>query len=93
MWLERMMLARLVPVYSRLELVLDELHEGQLDPKVAHAMAAVARAMVSVLQVGEMEERLRELEEKVQHQVPSGRWLPLRRKDSDTMAGSRYGPL
>jgi hypothetical protein len=91
--LERMIPARLVPVYSRLELVLDELHEGQLDPKVAHAMAAVARAMVSVLQVGEMEERLRELEEKVQHQVPSGWWLPLRRKDSDTMAGSRYGPL
>src|SRR5919199_2607234 len=44
--LERMIPARLVPVYSRLELVLDELHEGQLDPKVAHAMAAVARAMV-----------------------------------------------
>ena len=47
MWLERMMLARLVPVYSRLELVLDELREGQLDPKVAHAMAKVLHQVPS----------------------------------------------
>jgi hypothetical protein len=76
--LEKLMPERLAPVYSRLEEVLDQLHRGCLDPKVAHAMAAVARVMVSVLQVGEMEERLRTLEEKSQSiaDAPPIRRLP-----------------
>jgi hypothetical protein len=42
--------------------VLDELHRGELDPKVASSMAAVATAFVRVLQAGELEERVKELE-------------------------------
>jgi hypothetical protein len=76
--LEKLMPERLAPVYSKLETVLDQLHSGRLDPKIAHAMAAVARVMVSVLQVGEMEERLRTLEEKSQSiaDAPPIRRLP-----------------
>ena len=54
---------RLVPVFDRLEAALAETHAGDLDPKTATAMAALARAMVAVLQAGELEERLRKLEE------------------------------
>lgn len=54
---------RLVPVYERLEAALDEVHQGTIDPRVASAMAGLARAMVAVLTAGEMEERVRRLEE------------------------------
>ena len=54
---------RLVPVFDRLEAALAETHAGDLDPKQATAMAALARAMVAVLTSGELEERLRKLEE------------------------------
>ncbi len=40
-----------------------EVHDGTLDPKVASAMAALSRAMVSVLAAGELEERVRQLEQ------------------------------
>ena len=53
---------RLIPVFDRLETALARLDAGELEPKRAQAMAAVARAMVSVLQAGELEERLRRLE-------------------------------
>ena len=56
---------RLVPVYDKLETALGEVHEGKLDSKKATAMAQVARAMVSVLTAGEMEERLRGLEDRI----------------------------
>ena len=62
--LSRMMPERLAPVYERLEEVIEQLHKGKLDPRIAHAMAAVARVMVSVVEAGELEQRLRELEEK-----------------------------
>jgi hypothetical protein len=49
-------------VYDRLETALGEVHDGTLKPGQAVAMAAVAPAMVAVLQAGELEERLRVLE-------------------------------
>ena len=61
--LRALMPPRLVPVFDRLEAALAETHAGDLDPKQATAMAALARAMVAVLTSGELEERLRKLEE------------------------------
>jgi hypothetical protein len=63
---------RLLGVYEQLEAALGEVHAGQLDPKVAGAMAAVARAMVSVLQAGEVEDRLRTLEARVKGRTHGG---------------------
>ena len=59
--------ARLVPIWGQLETALTEVHDGTLDPRAAAAMAALARALVAVLQAGELEERLRRLEERTQH--------------------------
>ena len=61
-------LAKLVPadlraVFTRLEAALNATNAGDLEPKIANAMANVSRAMVAVIQAGEMEERLREIEE------------------------------
>ena len=61
--LRGLMPPRLAPVFDRLEAALEETHTGELDPKQAQAMAALARAMVAVLTSGELEERLRRLEE------------------------------
>lgn len=60
--LRRLVPERLLPIYQQLEAAMTELHDGTLDPRVAGAMAAVARAMVSVLTAGELEARVRELE-------------------------------
>lgn len=49
-------------VYDELALALDEVHRGYLSPHRAQAMAALARAMVTVLTAGELEERLRAIE-------------------------------
>lgn len=57
--------SRLVPVFDMLEGALVEVHDGTLDPKQASAMAAVARAMCAVLNVGEMELRMRDIEAKL----------------------------
>ncbi|MBX6722656.1 MAG: hypothetical protein IRY92_05375 [Dactylosporangium sp.] len=54
--------ARLRPVFNRLEQALEKVEDGTLTPAQAQAMAALARAMVAVLETGELEERLRELE-------------------------------
>lgn len=56
---------RLMPVYDRLEKALGEVHSGNLESKQATAMAALARAMVTVLTSGELEERVREIESKI----------------------------
>ncbi len=56
---------RLQTVYNSLEKALGEVHEGEIDSRVATAMASVAGAMVRVLTSGELEERVRNLEEKV----------------------------
>ncbi len=61
--LRGLMPPRLVPVFDQLEGALSDVLAGGLDPKQATAAAAVARAMVSVLTAGELEERLRKLEE------------------------------
>mgnify|MGYP001577788517 CR=1 FL=1 len=60
--LGKLLPARLAPTFEKLEAALGEVHDGALDPKVAGAMAAIARAMVAVLQAGELEQRVRELE-------------------------------
>ena len=60
--LRGLMPPRLVPVFERLERALEEVHDGTLKPGQAIAMATIARAMVSVLQAGEVEQRLRDLE-------------------------------
>ena len=62
--LSKLMPARLLPVFEQLEAALGEVHAGGLDPKAAGAMAALARAMAAVLAAGELEQRLRALEER-----------------------------
>jgi len=56
---------RLMPVYDRLEKTLEEVHGGKLESKQAQAMASLARAMVAVLTSGELEERVRGLEDRI----------------------------
>ena len=63
---------RLLSVYDRLELALADVHAGKLDPRIASAMAQLGRAMVAVIQAGEVEQRLREVEAAVE-QAPK-RW-------------------
>jgi hypothetical protein len=55
--------ASLKPVAQHLFEALEGLAEGALDPKIATAMASVASALVRVVTSGELEERLRALEE------------------------------
>ena len=57
---------RLMAVYDALEEALTQVHEGELESKQATAMASVATAMVRVLTSGELEERVRKLEEVTQ---------------------------
>ena len=62
---QRLLPARLRPVADRLEQALKQVHDGELDPRLATAMASLAGALVRVLTSGEMEERLRALEAQV----------------------------
>ena len=55
--------ARLQPVVSILEGALGEVHRGELDPRVS-AMASLAGALVRAMTAGELEERLRVLEDR-----------------------------
>ena len=55
--------ARLRPIADLLENALQEVHDGVIEPKQAQAMASVASALVRVITSGELEERLRTLEE------------------------------
>jgi len=48
-----------------LETALKEVYTAKLESKQATAMAALARAMVAVLPSGELEERIRELEDRI----------------------------
>jgi len=63
--LKRLVPPRLIPIYDRLESALVEVHDGKLESKQATAMAALARAMVAVMSSGELEERVRGLEERI----------------------------
>ncbi len=56
--------ARLQPMVSLLEDALGEVHRGELDPRAASAMASLAGALVRAMTAGEMEERLRVLEDR-----------------------------
>jgi hypothetical protein len=58
----RLVPPRLLDVFDVLEQALGEVHDGTLPPSQAMAMAALARAMVSVLTAGELEERMRRVE-------------------------------
>ena len=53
---------RLSPVFDELEATLGGVRDGRLTPQQGQAMASLARAMVAVLQAGELEERVRALE-------------------------------
>ncbi len=55
---------RLIAVYDHLEEALGQVHKGELSPQQATAMASLAGAMVRVLTSGELEERVRRLEER-----------------------------
>lgn len=70
--LARLMPPRLVPVFEVLERALAEVHDGDLDPPRAQAMAAVAGALVRVLTSGELEGRLRRLEKGLQERRTDG---------------------
>ena len=56
--------ARLKPMVSLLEDALGEVHRGELDPRAASAMASLAGALVRAITAGELEERLRALEDR-----------------------------
>lgn len=58
----RMLPERLRPIADKLAAALDEVHSGVLDPRQASAMAALAGALVRVVQAGELEDRVRDLE-------------------------------
>jgi len=56
--------ARLQPKVSLLEDALGGVHRGELDPQAASAMASLAGALVRAMTAGELEERLRALEDR-----------------------------
>ena len=60
--LEKLGPGRLSPVAALLETAIKEVHDGDLDPKKASAMATLAGALSRIVSAGEVEERLRELE-------------------------------
>ena len=64
---------RLVPVWDLLEAALGQVHRGELDARQAQAMASLAGAMVRVLTAGEVEERVRRLEER-EKASQDGKW-------------------
>jgi hypothetical protein len=55
---------RLTSVFGALGEALADVRRGKLDPRIAIAMAGVARAMMAVVTVGELEDRVRGLEDK-----------------------------
>jgi hypothetical protein len=60
--LRRLVPPRLVSVYDALEAALTDVRSGEITPQQGQAMAAIARALAAVLQAGELEQRLRDLE-------------------------------
>ena len=56
--------ARLQPVVALLENAMGEVHRGELDPRAASAMASLAGALIRAMTAGELEERLRALEDR-----------------------------
>jgi Family of unknown function (DUF5763) len=72
--LRNMAPARLLPIYDRLEEALAQVHDGSLQPAQAQAMAALARALAAILQAGELEERLRALEQNAGLTIQPKNW-------------------
>lgn len=73
----RLLPARLRPVADLLERAVMECYRGELPERRLVALAAGARALVAVIQAGEVEERVRELERHVADMVqqqPPHRW-------------------
>jgi hypothetical protein len=66
MRLHGLMPPRLLPVFEQLGTAMADVRTGKLDPKIGNSMAVIARAMVAVLQVGELEQRVRDIEAKAQ---------------------------
>jgi hypothetical protein len=64
--LQKLVPPRMIPVLGLLQRSLLETYRGELKPNQATAIAALSRALVSVFESGEMEERLRILEEKTE---------------------------
>ena len=64
---------RLMAVYDTLELALGQVYRGEIDPRVATAMASLAGAMVKVLTSGELEQRVRLLEDRQAQASSNGR--------------------
>jgi hypothetical protein len=60
-------------VYDTLELALGQVYRREIDPRVATAMASLAGAMVRVLTSGELEQRVRLLEERQAQASTNGR--------------------
>lgn len=69
----KLMPARLRPIFERLEHVFEQLDAGEYDRQQATAMASVASVLVKIVQVGEIEERTRELERIVHEQQATWR--------------------
>ena len=61
---QKLLPSRLRPVATLLEKALQQVHDGALPPGVAQAMASLAGALVRVISSGELEERVRTLEER-----------------------------
>ena len=59
---EKLLPGRLRPVANLLEMAIKEVHDGDLDPRKALAMASLAGTLSRIVSTGEVEERLRELE-------------------------------
>lgn len=59
------------PALALLFQALEEVHRGELDPRQAGAMAAVAGAIVKIYQIAEIEPRLAALEQAL---TPGTRW-------------------
>ena len=56
--------ARLQPVVALLENAMGEVHRGELELRAVSAMASLAGALVRTITAGELEERLRALEDR-----------------------------
>ncbi len=69
---QKLMPSRLVPVFVMMEGVLADIYNGKItDYKKAQTIAQVARALVAIFTAGELEERIRALEEKTGKDHPN----------------------
>jgi hypothetical protein len=68
---QKLMPSRLVPVFVMMKGVLADVYNDKMDNKKAQTIALVARALVAIFTAGELEERLRALEEKTEKDHPN----------------------